>query len=303
MDSKSGLDNTQYLSLRASNLNHYGMHVVLMIDEIYLGKRIELSGGDIFGFTEEGLVAETALCFLIRSLTSKYRDIVAIYPMKGCKAETIEKCFRQVLQQLHDIGFVVVSIITDNHASNRKFFLGLCDGNLKTYVKNPLSDGRIYLLFDPTHNVKNLYNNFQKRRVFKCPGVFPILTESTEANFDDIDKVFAIEQSKPLKIAYKLNKAVLDPKSIEITSVKLAVSVIHETTINALNVYGFKDTATVLKAFLKLWNVLNVKNNSIGKHKRDITRDPVLSENDWKLNFLDEFADFFEVWQSFDVSF
>lgn len=73
LDSKSGLDNSEYISLRASKLNNFGMHIILMIDEIYLGKRVELSGGDIYGFTEDGVVAHTALCFMIRSLTSKYR--------------------------------------------------------------------------------------------------------------------------------------------------------------------------------------------------------------------------------------
>ena len=275
-----------------------------MIDEIYLGKRVEHSGGEIYGFTEDGVVANTALCFMIRSVTTKYRDIVAIYPMNSCKAETIEKCFKEVLQQLHDVGFIVVAILTDNHSSNRKFFIKLCNGTLTTFVQNPLTetDGRIYLIFDPTHNIKNLYNNFQKRRLFKCPGCPPILQDVTSANFDDIDKVFEIENTKPLRFAHKLTKAVLKPKSIEKTSVRLAVAVIHESTIQALNEYGFKDTATVLQAFLKLWNVLNVKNTSIGKHKRDINRDPVLSGRDWKLSFLEEFADFFEIWDSFGVS-
>lgn len=302
LDSKSGLDNSEYISLRASKLNNFGMHIILMIDEIYLGKRVELSGGDIYGFTEDGVVAHTALCFMIRSLTSKYRDVVAIYPMSSCKAETIEQCFKEVLQQLHNAGFTVVAILTDNHSSNRKFFVNLCGGSLKTFVDNPVSDGRIYLIFDPTHNIKNLYNNFQKRRLFRCPGSHPILKETTEANFDDIDKVFELESTKPLRMAHKLTKAVLNPKSIEKTSVKLSAAVIHESTINALREYGFKDTSTVLEAFLKLWNVLNVKNTSIGKHKRDISRDPILSAGDWKLTFLEQFADFFEVWEAFGVS-
>ena len=43
-----------------------------MIDEIYVSKRIEAAGGQIFGLTEDCEVASTALCFMIKSLSSKY---------------------------------------------------------------------------------------------------------------------------------------------------------------------------------------------------------------------------------------
>ena len=146
-----------------------------------------------------------------------------------------------------------------------------------------------------------MYNNFQSKKKFSCPGLQPILEEVTNADFSDIEKVFEIENNKPLKIAHKLNKAVINPKSVEKTSVKLAMAVFHETTINALIEYGFLDTANVLRVFMKLWNVLNVKTTSIGKFKRDITRDPVQSTDDWKLKYLDDMATFFELWQSFGI--
>lgn len=90
----------------------------------------------------------------------------------------------------------------------------------------------------------------------------------------------------------------INPKSAEKTSVKLAMAVFHETTINALVEYGFRDTANVLRVFMKLWNALNVKTTSIGKFKRDITRNPVQSTDDWKLKYLDDMTTFFELWQS-----
>ncbi len=91
-----------------------------MIDEIYLGRRVELSGGDYYGFTEDGEVAQTALCFMIRSLTAKYRDIMAIYPMNKLKSETLGCCYNEVLEQVHRVGFIVVALLMDNHSVNRK---------------------------------------------------------------------------------------------------------------------------------------------------------------------------------------
>ena len=90
----------------------------------------------------------------------------------------------------------------------------------------------------------------------------------------------------------KLTETVLRPKSIEKVNVKLAMSLLHESTINALRIYGFTETATVLQLFSKLWSVLNVSSSTIGKHKRDITSDPVRSADDQKLEFLFEFENF-----------
>jgi len=59
-DAKNELDNTSYLHLRISELNKYDRTVILIIyeiDEIYMAKRVEYSGGDVPGLTTDGLVA------------------------------------------------------------------------------------------------------------------------------------------------------------------------------------------------------------------------------------------------------
>jgi len=108
-----------------------------------------------------------------------------------------------------------------------------------------------------------------------------------------------------LKKAHKLTPATLEPRSIEKTSVKLAVSVFCESTRDALQFYAANEgrqswaaTAEFLTLMIKVWNVLNVKTSTKGKHKRDITMDPVRSSLDWKLDFLKEFAAFLQLWES-----
>ena len=44
-------------------------------------------------------------------------------------------------------------------------------------------------------------------------------------------------------------------------------------------------------------NVMNVKSLTKGRHKRDITKDPIRSSLDWKLDFLRECAQFLEHWE------
>ena len=83
LNSKTGLDDEQYLRLRFSQLNAFDRNVIIMIDEIYLSKHIEASGGQLFGLTENCQIATTALCFVIKSLSSGYQDMVRIVPVKN----------------------------------------------------------------------------------------------------------------------------------------------------------------------------------------------------------------------------
>ena len=110
------------------------------------------------------------------------------------------------------------------------------------------------------------------------------------------------ECKKALRIARKLSETVLRPKSIEKVNVNLALSLLYESTINALKHYGFYPTAAVLKLFAKLWSILNVSSPTIGKRKQDILRDFVKSPHDWKLEFLLDFGKYATFWRDPSVS-
>ena len=182
---------------------------------------------------------------------------------------------------LHEVGFTVIGICVDNAAANRKFYKGfLCGGCLQSEIKNSFSGRRIFLLFDPTHIVNNIYNNFLTKKVFKMPMLSSIMSKNFSAKFSDVKNVYDLERHKPLRIAYKLTEIVLNPKTIEKVNVKLAMSLLHESTRTALKQYGFVETATALEFFAKFWNIINVLSPTIGKHKRDIFCDPVKSSDD-----------------------
>ena len=54
MDSNAGLDNKAYLKLRMSKLNAFETVVLLMIDEIYVAKRVEYSRSEVQRLTMKG---------------------------------------------------------------------------------------------------------------------------------------------------------------------------------------------------------------------------------------------------------
>ena len=64
LDKRTGIDDSTYLQMRFSKLNAFDRNILLMIDEIYLSKRIEASGGQIFGVTDGCEVAATAFIVL-----------------------------------------------------------------------------------------------------------------------------------------------------------------------------------------------------------------------------------------------
>ena len=307
VNSSSGLDNTAYLNLRISKLNAFQRNVVLIIDEIYIAKRVEYSGGEVQGLTADGSVASTLLCFMVKSLVGKFKDVVSVYPMTGLTAAKQYDCYTEVMAVVRKVGLNVIAISVDNASTNRKFFIDfLCCGSLTTSIIDSDSGQPIFLIFDPVHDLKNVYNNFQSRKVFKCPTFDRNLPNGCHADFNHIVGLYNLEASSSLKKAHKLSPAALNPKSIEKTSVTLATSVFAESTRDALRYYAEHDdrhaewrgTADFISLVLKLWNVMNVKSSCKGKHKRDYTMDPVRSSQDWKLCFLREFAEFLQRWEA-----
>ena len=145
----------------------------------------------------------------------------------------------------------------------------------------------IFLIFDPVHNLKNVYNNFQSRKLFECPEFGRNLPSGCVADFNHVVELYNYEAVSALKKAHKLTPSVLNPRSIEKTSVELATSLFSESTRDALRFYSIHNdepewngTADFITVVLKLWNVMNVKSSVKGKHKRDYTMDPVRSSHD-----------------------
>ena len=67
--------------------------------------------------------------------------------------------------------------------------------------------------------------------VLELPNFHLLAPEKKKALFTDIEAVYNIECSKPLKIAHTLSEAVFHPKSVEKVNVKLVLSMLHESTI------------------------------------------------------------------------
>lgn len=139
----------------------YIFNISLVIDEIYVGQRTEMSGDRL---TSSGEIAQTVICFMVKSMSFGYRDVVGIYPEKGWNTETLFTCHHETMTPVHNVGLKVVALIVDNASCYRKFYeeyeYYLCGGEMKPKILNQRTNDNLFLLFDPIHSVMNLYHNF-----------------------------------------------------------------------------------------------------------------------------------------------
>ena len=167
------------------------------------------------------------------------------------------------MELLHKAGFNVVVISIDNASANRKFYKDcLCNGSWKNSIKNSYAGGTIFLVFNLTHIIKNIYNNFLTKQIFKLPSLPPLVPNSLTANFSDVQPVYDNECDKPLKIAQKLSNTVLKAKTIEKVNAKLALSVLHDSTVIGLKQFNCSKTAATIELFIKFWSFVNVSDNT-----------------------------------------
>jgi len=97
----------------------------------------------------------------------------------------------------------------------------LCGEKLEASVPHPTRPNeRLFLIFDFTHNFKNLYNNFNGRGRMHLPtaGFESFLGSSCTAQFSHIKRLYALEEHKVFKVAHGLKKVSLNPSSLSRTS-------------------------------------------------------------------------------------
>ena len=171
--------------MRVNKLIPTEKHVNLAMDEVYTAREVELAGGRVIGDSQKG-VAQTIFCVHISSVAGKYEDLVAITPVSHITTKGIKDMFYQVLRNLNDIGFTIVSVATDAHGTNQSFHRSLGqNGEHPEYIINPYSGGandRIYTMYDTVHLFKNIYFDLLNQKNLLCPP-FPGTDSPMHAKF------------------------------------------------------------------------------------------------------------------------
>jgi hypothetical protein len=168
----------------------------LAADEVYVKPSVEYVSGKLLGqaVNDPEKAAKTVQGFFAKSIFgSEFRDMVALFPVLKLDAPGLGKMTQQTTGGLTKAGFHVIAIGTDNHAMNRRMFR-IFSGDEKqppkVFITNWFEPEYImFLIIDPTHNIKNIYYNWLNQKtelkVMRFPAIKeagPITSKFEEAN-------------------------------------------------------------------------------------------------------------------------
>jgi len=176
------------------------------MDEVYTAQGVEVAGGKYYGETD-GILTKTLFCIHISSVSGKYEDMVSMHPVAHVRRDDIADAFNKALKGLTELGFVAVSVTTDNHRTNQSWHNSLGpDGQHPEYIVNPYSaqkDQRIYTMYDSVHAFKNVYYGLMRAKTMTLPP-FPGLQDPRplDVSFSHVIRVHNMERGDPAKLAY-----------------------------------------------------------------------------------------------------
>lgn len=102
-----------YLKQKASCLGDQEKIVNLLLDEIYINPLMDFKRGNIgiADNTDDFVAAGTVQTFMITSVFSKNKNVVALVPVKNLQEEDLYKFTSNILNSIHLCGYTVLSII------------------------------------------------------------------------------------------------------------------------------------------------------------------------------------------------
>lgn len=127
-------------------------------------------------------------------------------------------------------------------SSFRTLFKQLSGGDcIKPCIDHPyIENEKMFLFFDFTHNLKNIFNNWLKKSKMNpvTAGFEDLLGEECVAHYSHVKQLYKLEEDRAVKVAFSLNANSLNPINISRTSPKHALSkYFHLHCMNAIIFY------------------------------------------------------------------
>ena len=99
--------NLEYFSKQCQSLAPHQRDISVKYDEIQIKSKLEFRSGRVYGYAEnrEGEVATHLQCFMIRSIKSKYREMVTLIPVHKQNATFLKKNLLETVDLLVKAGF------------------------------------------------------------------------------------------------------------------------------------------------------------------------------------------------------
>ncbi|KAJ3652723.1 hypothetical protein Zmor_018661 [Zophobas morio] len=301
-----------YIKMKQQFLNENDKIVAILLDEIHIKPYMDYKGGTVVGKSYNSAdCATTAHVFMLSAIRSSYKDVAHILPACRLTAEVLHGFLQKIILELENMGFKVVTVVTDNNAINRKamsFFSNppqICES-----YKHPADNDRpLFFIIDTVHILKNIRNNWlnQKNGQIMVYPDFDDFSIKREARFEAVRTLHLVEKDNLLKYGYTLSLKALFPTTIERQNVKLVLQVFNQSIVTALRQFGprknlisFEDTAIYLQIFCQWWDIVNTKTLLKGKRSRNIFQEPLTKNSTQIYEFLNKFTLWLDHWKTFE---
>lgn len=275
---------------------------VIIFDEVYVLPSIRYRGGHVIGKAVDDIQkpARTVFSIMIKPLLDGTSFMARLVPVHKFSTEICSDEVMKIVALLGQHDCEVVSLISDNHPINRKVFGDLSkfrdnlpsDQLLKSESYEPFigahpqfKDEQFHTLFDPVHLIKSIRNNWLTEQNQQIEITIPDTDKKVCAKWSDLVEIYEAEKDNTIRRT-KLSIRALRPNNIERQKVSLALAVFNNATSAALRIDGKHDTADFIDLFLKMWNILNIKNPRLHVEINDCDRMPIYSGDDPRLYFL-----------------
>ena len=223
---------------------------------LYNAEMDAIEGFEDFGrLGEIKFVANHALVFMVRGLTSKWKQPVGYFlssgPMTGA---TMKELLCECIQKVTEVGLNVKVLIGDQGSNNRNLF----EKVLGASPKKPYftASEKVFVLYDPPHLLRSIRNNLKKHG-FSVGGVHVL--------WKYIEQFYQADSKLPIRMAPELTSRHIDLPPFAPLRVKLATEVLsHSVAAGISTLCSLKalpqeaqHTAEFVERMDQLFNVFN----------------------------------------------
>jgi hypothetical protein len=238
---------------------------------------------------QKPILANQLLCYVVHGLSTKFTIPAAYFFHKQLSASNFLRLTLTVLQTLHNCGFIVIRIVTDNHKSNVALFKHLAGNTLMSRIPHPVkSEIPLFLSFDYCHIIKNLRNIFLDHNMHAQDG---IISSKYLKKLYDLQKNLIV---KPVKF---LTKKHLYPTNFEKMNVRRAVEIFSPQVTAALSYLekyknpdflGSQPTIKFMEFMYTFFKIHDVSDKTQYFRKQEPISAPYVNINDERLIWLVE---------------
>lgn len=223
------------IKVKIESFSEMDKYCILCADEMSIKSNItyNMKSDEILGFHDAGggkkkfLSATSCLIFMAKGAKKKRKQPLSYNLVNGsCTNEELKNLIVSHVKKLREIGLKLICFITDRGSNFSKF--------ARTEGVTPLTpyftvDAEIiFYMFDTPHLLKALRNMLMQ---------YIVKFGDKVASWADILLFYNLDKKLPIRTAYKLTEAHVNPTNFQKMKVKLAAQVLSRTVASSMMTY------------------------------------------------------------------